>query len=97
MARFPWPAAPFAPAGRADAPALQATVWVLNTLEPVAERLCALLPEAPGDWSRAEAILAREGRLAVFAGAPAEGRILEAALRAQGLTTSLNLRPALRE
>jgi hypothetical protein len=96
MARSLWPAAPFAPAGRGDAPALLATVWVLNALEPVAERLRALLPEAPSDWSCAEAILAREGRLAVFAGAPTEARALEATLRAQGLTTSLNLQPALR-
>jgi hypothetical protein len=58
--------------------------------------LRALLPEPSSDSSRAEAILAREGRLALVAGAPTEARALEATLRAQGLTTSLNLQPGLR-
>jgi hypothetical protein len=73
-----------------------ATVAVLNALEPVGERLHALLAEAGIDGVEADNRLAREGRLAVFAGGPAEAHALQAALRAQGLTTSLNLQPTLR-
>ena len=96
MARFPWFSRSAAPIGGSDGPGLLATVSVLNALEPVAERLQALLPQAYLPWAEVDHRLAREGRLEVFSGAPPEAHALASTLRAQGLTTSLNLLPSFR-
>lgn len=81
------------PGQTADAPVvLRATVSVLNALQPVAEALRSALPDAPTDWSDADARLAREGRLAVFEGSEPEARALAHTLHCLGLTPSCHLR-----
>jgi hypothetical protein len=83
MTAFSWPRS------TAAAP-LRATVSVLQNLEPVAARLRAVLGEFGALDRDPDARLAREGRLAVFEGDPAQARRLNQALRAVGLSTSLN-------
>ena len=72
---------------------LLATVSVLHALEPVAARLRAVFGDSGVAPSDPDGRLEREGRLAVFEGTPQEAERLERALRALGLTTSINLRP----
>ena len=80
------------PVAPATAPLL-ATVSVLHALEPVAARLRAVFGDSGVAPSDPDGRLEREGRLAVFEGTPQEAERLERALRALGLTTSINLRP----
>jgi hypothetical protein len=69
-----------------------ATVWVLNTLDPVIEplrRAIVGLPAASAAWL--EERLQRNGGAIVFRGHPEAARRYETNLRAAGLTTSVNL------
>ncbi|MEB3323887.1 MAG: hypothetical protein VKM17_00955 [Cyanobacteriota bacterium] len=81
---------------RRSAPAaapLVATLFVLQTLEPIARRLQTVLGRSATSLDDPDGHLAREGRLSVFEGDPAAARRLERALRDLGVCTSLNLRP----
>ena len=69
-----------------------ATVWVLNTLEPVIGPLrqaIAGLPAASAVWL--EERLHRNGAAIVFRGHAEAARRYETNLKAAGLTTSVNL------
>jgi hypothetical protein len=69
-----------------------ATVWVLNTLEPVIEplrRAIAGLPAASAAWL--DERLQLNGGAIVFRGHPEAARRYETNLKAAGLTTSVNL------
>ena len=69
-----------------------ATVWVLNSLEPVIEplrRAIAGLPAASAAWL--DERLQRNGAAIVFRGHPEAARRYETNLKAAGLTTSVNL------
>lgn len=72
-----------------------ATVSLLHNLQPIAAGLRAALQGLGiAAVDTMEGRLQREGRLAVFEGSPDQARGLERALRALGLSTSLNLRSA---
>jgi hypothetical protein len=69
-----------------------ATVWVLNTLEPVIDplrRAIAGLPAASAAWF--DQRLQRNGGAIVFRGHLEAARRYETNLKAAGLTTSVNL------
>jgi hypothetical protein len=85
----------FQPTAATAAGTAVATVSLLHDLQPIATGLRAALERlgiagAPTIDQR----LQREGRVAVFEGSPEQARGLELALRALGLSTSLNLRHA---
>ncbi|MFO7629362.1 MAG: hypothetical protein R6W06_07575 [Prochlorococcaceae cyanobacterium] len=74
----------------AQAPA-EATVLVLNTLQPLAAALQAGLAELTAPAAEQLALqVARCGSAPVFRGDPAAARQIDRSLRGAGLTTSLN-------
>ena len=87
-------AAPLLPAlvQERSLPTPLATVWVLNTLEPVIGPLrqaIAGLPAASAAWL--DERLQRNGAAIVFRGHPEAARRYETNLKAAGLPTSVNL------
>ena len=86
--------APF-PFSQPPAGTAVATVSLLHNLQPIATGLRAALERLGIAGAAAmDQRLEREGRVAVFEGSTEQARGLERALRALGLTTTLNLRTA---
>jgi len=69
-----------------------ATVSILHTLQPVANRLRSSLEHLSAAEAHAlDGLLERTGAAVVFRGHPVAARALEALLRRAGLTTSVNV------